>query len=178
MLGTFSIQTPVFTLLYRGYDIEVSRAPSGRCLSTNCRPLHNIFELAKDEWGLPVRENLLSKVRLSSTHARRERRLRNGELANLIAAARTCRNRLILPVILLAVETGMRRGEILSLRWEHIDRGSSSLFIPDTKNGHSRTLPLTKAAAHVIDTVPILRMPRQLQRLCSLPWAGGLPPRG
>ena len=29
MLRTFSIQTPVFTLLYRGYDIEVSRAPSG-----------------------------------------------------------------------------------------------------------------------------------------------------
>ena len=29
MLRTFSIQTPVFTLLYRGYDIEVSRAPAG-----------------------------------------------------------------------------------------------------------------------------------------------------
>src|SRR6478736_804036 len=29
MLRTFSIQMPVFTLLYRGYDIEVSRAPSG-----------------------------------------------------------------------------------------------------------------------------------------------------
>jgi hypothetical protein len=29
MLRTFSIQTPIFTLLYRGYDIEVSRAPCG-----------------------------------------------------------------------------------------------------------------------------------------------------
>jgi integrase len=115
-----------------------------------------MFELAKDEWGLPVRENPLSKVRLSSAHARRERRLRNGELANLIAAARTCRNRLILPVILFAVETGMRRGEILSLRWEHIDRGGPSLLIPHSKNGHSRILPLTKVVADIIDTVPTL----------------------
>ena len=29
MLRPISIQTAIFTLLYRGYDIEVSRAPSG-----------------------------------------------------------------------------------------------------------------------------------------------------
>src|SRR6478736_9471763 len=37
MLRTCSIQTPVFTLLYRGYDIEVSRAPSGWRVGVNPR---------------------------------------------------------------------------------------------------------------------------------------------
>jgi Bifunctional DNA primase/polymerase, N-terminal/Phage integrase family len=62
----------------------------------------------------------------------------------------------ILPIILLAVETGLRRGEILSLRWEHIDREAASLLIPHAKNGHSRIIPLTNAAAEIIGTPPAL----------------------
>jgi len=62
---------------------------------------------------------------------------------------------LILPIILFAVATGMRRGETLSLRWDHIDRERRSLLVPHAKNGYSRTLPLTKAAAEVLEIVPI-----------------------
>jgi integrase len=113
---------------YRDERLKTIKAST---LKRELAPLNNMFELAKDEWGLPLRENPLSKVRLSSTHTRRERRLRNGELESLIAAARTCRNRL--PVVLFAVETGMKRGEILSLRWVHIDREAASLLIPHTK---------------------------------------------
>jgi integrase len=101
---------------FAAYRDERLKTVKASTLKRELAPLHNRFELAKDEWGLPLRENPLSKVRLSSTHARRERRLRNGELDRLIAAAQACRNRLVLPVILLAVETGLRRGEILSLR--------------------------------------------------------------
>jgi integrase len=123
-------------------------------LKRQLAPLHNMFELAKDEWGLPFRENPLRKLRVSSVQGRRERRLKNGELDQLIVAARACRNPLVLPIVLLAVETGMRRGEILSLRWEHIGRETSSLLIPHSKNGHSRVLPLTRATAAILDAVP------------------------
>jgi integrase len=123
-------------------------------LKRELAPLHNMFELARDEWGLPLRENPLSKVRLTSIQGRRERRLKKGELDQLIEAARACRNPLILPIILVAVETGMRRGEILSLRWEHVDQTAPSLLIPHSKNGHSRILPLTQAASAILDTVP------------------------
>lgn len=141
---------------FAAYRDERLKTIKASTLKRELAPLHNMFELAKDEWGLPLRENPLSKVRLSSSHARRERRLRNGELDKLIAAAQTCSNRLIIPIILLAVETGLRRGEILTLRWEHIDREAASLLIPHTKNGHSRIIPLTKAAAKIIFTAPTL----------------------
>jgi integrase len=102
---------------------------------------------------LPLPENPFGKLRLRLPPNRRERRLRQGALDRLIAAARSCRNPLILPIILLAVATGMRRGEILSLRWDHIACDKHSFPIPHTKNGHTRTLPLTSDAVEVIDRV-------------------------
>ena len=42
----------------------------------------------------------------------------------------------------------------MGLRWEHIDRERRSLHVPLTKNGHARTLPLTKDVAAVLDAVP------------------------
>jgi integrase len=50
-------------------------------------------------------------------------------------------------MIILAVETGMRRGEILSLRWEHIDLDRRVAHLPLTKNGGSRDIPLSTRAA-------------------------------
>ena len=68
----------------------------------------------------------------------------------LLIAASSCRNRYIAPIILFAIETGMRRSEILSLRWEHIQRESSSLLIPHTKNGRSRFIPITQAVNSIL----------------------------
>jgi integrase len=54
-------------------------------------------------------------------------------------------------MIILAIETGMRRGEILSLRWEHIDLDRRVAHLPMTKNGGSRDVPLsTRAAAMLV----------------------------
>ena len=51
----------------------------------------------------------------------------------------------------LAIETGMRRGELLNAKWEHIDRGKRLLHIPETKTGHSRAIPLSSKAIRVIE---------------------------
>ena len=48
-------------------------------------------------------------------------------------------------IISLALETGMRRGEIAAMQ-DHIDWTNETLHIPDTKNGYARTIPLTSAA--------------------------------
>jgi integrase len=137
---------------FASYRDERLKAVKASTLKRELAPLHNMFELAREEWGLPLHENPLRKVRVASVQGRRERRLKNGERDRLILATRACRNPLVLPIVLLAVETGMRRGEILSLQWEHVDRAASALLIPHTKNGHSRMLPLTRAAAAVLDT--------------------------
>ena len=116
-------------------------------------PLRNMFEIARIEWNLPIRENPVRRIRIASSDQRRERRLRDGELENLTMAAQHFRNRLILPIVLFAVETGMRRGEILSLTWNDVEPKGRSVLLRQTKNGHSRIIPLSTRALSILRRV-------------------------
>jgi integrase len=49
-------------------------------------------------------------------------------------------------LIILAIETCMRRGELLSLDWTHINLESRVAHLPLTKNGESRDVPLSARA--------------------------------
>jgi len=117
-------------------------------------PVRHLFEVARDEWGLPIKENPLARLQFKGADRRRERRLRPRELDRLIEAAKVRRNSLVVPIIRLAVETGMRRGEILSIRRSDIDAVNRTLLIRETKNGHPRTIPLTKGALAVLQHCP------------------------
>lgn len=114
-------------------------------------PLRNLFEVAREEWGLPIKENPLAKVALRLSEGRRERRLRDREWERLVRAAQSRQNPFVLPMMRLALATGMRRGEILNMRWAHLDRKNRCLLIPNSKNGHARTIPLTNEALAVLD---------------------------
>ena len=52
-------------------------------------------------------------------------------------------NKWFRPVVLFAIETGMRRGEILSLTWGNIHFSKRYVHLTDTKNGCSRGVPLS-----------------------------------
>ncbi|MBJ7543935.1 hypothetical protein JDN41_10210 [Rhodomicrobium udaipurense] len=67
----------------------------------------------------PLKENPLDKLILIAPAVRRDRRLQEGEL-ELIEDAKARKSPLILPIILFAIETGMRRSEILNMQWRHI----------------------------------------------------------
>ena len=41
----------------------------------------------------------------------------------------------------MAVETGMRKSELLAMQWQRVDFDKKTLLIPETKNGHPRRLP-------------------------------------
>lgn len=109
-----------------------------------------MFEVARDEWGVPFKENPLDKLQLRAPDQQRERRLKPGELDKLLECARHCRNPLIAPIIQFAFETGMRRGEILSITRDDVDCESRALLVPQTKNGQTRTIPLTRPALAVL----------------------------
>ena len=50
----------------------------------------------------------------------------------------------------------MRRGEILGLRWEHIDLDKKTVFLPLTKNGSSRWVPLSEDAISQLSNVAMV----------------------
>ncbi len=126
--------------------LEVKAMSLKRMLS----PIQNMFEVARTDWELPIRENLISKLKLNCLSNRRERRLKEGELEMLQRAATKTQNLMIWPIVLFALETGLRRSEILSARWNHLDIRNRVLAIPMAKNGHSRTIPLSNAALAVL----------------------------
>jgi integrase len=46
------------------------------------------------------------------------------------------------PMVMLALHTGMRRGEILNLEWRDLDFNTGSILIRDSKNGQPRHIPM------------------------------------
>jgi integrase len=139
---------------YRDVRLK-SISPAG--LKRELVPIRNMFEIARDEWGIPIKENPLSKLKLKGTDNRRERRLKEGEYQKLIQAAETRKNPWIKKVILFAIQTGMRRGEILALHWDQVDLKRQSVTILESKNGYSRTIPInpsTVALLHCFRGVP------------------------
>lgn len=79
-----------------------------------------------------------------------ERCTQDGELERVIAASSSA----LLPTIVwLAVETAMRRGEIVSLRWEHVDLKRRVAHLPATKNGDARDVPLSPRAIAILQAL-------------------------
>ena len=113
--------------------------------------LRHAFEVARRSWDVPLIQNVFGAVTRPKAGAPRERRLQLGERERLHAACLQCRNPLIRYLVELAVETGMRRGEILRADWSDVCFERHTMHIPVTKNGHSRTIPLSGA------TIALLR---------------------
>lgn len=126
-------------------------------------PIKHLLNIARDEWGYPIKENPLDRLRLKATDNKRERRLHPGELEALLLCAsgmekrkgrghtNRARNPYVIFVVEFALETAMRRGEILSLRWADVDLERQSATVLETKNGYSRTIPLTRKAVELLE---------------------------
>ncbi|MHB8256202.1 MAG: site-specific integrase [Acidiferrobacterales bacterium] len=80
----------------------------------------------------------------------RERRLEDGEENRLLDAASPG----LRLVIRFASATAMRRGEIASLRWKYVDLKQRSAHLPTTKNRTARTVPLSREAIAVLESIP------------------------
>lgn len=115
--------------------------------------IKHAFDIAMREWDIPLKENPLAKLKKLKVNNARSRRVEPEEWQALTAAATTCRNPFIMPLIRLAIETAMRRGELLAMKWEHIDFESRTTLIPVTKNGHSRIIPLTGEAITILKEI-------------------------
>ncbi len=108
------------------------------------------LEVARRSWEIPVPQNPFALVQKPRVSDARSRRLRAGEWEKLRQACERSRNPHVADMIELGLETAMRRGEVLRMRWGHLNEVSRTLHIPDTKNGHPRTIPLTPRALAIL----------------------------
>ena len=110
-----------------------------------------MYNVAINQWNLIKIENPLINVPKPKLNPPRERRLTEAEYTYLVKGNYPqihLRN-----IIELALETAMRRGEILNIKQEHIK--GQTLLIPVTKNGHPRTIPLTKRALYILENTQL-----------------------
>jgi integrase len=117
--------------------------------------LSSVINHARREWGINV-PNPVQIVRKPNSPAGRTRILTKEEEVKLLAALHPCgrQNIWTRPVVILALETAMRRSELLALRWEKISLTNQTALLTDTKNGLPRTVPLSIAAIEVLRSLP------------------------
>ena len=89
------------------------------------------------EWGL-LDQNQLCAVKKYKEPPGRTRYLTEKEMKDLIKA---CSEHLK-PIVMMALYTGMRKGEILNLQWHDIDFGNKTITVKKSKNNEIRTLPI------------------------------------
>lgn len=112
-----------------------------------------VFEQCCKEWGLAV-SNPVRQVRMPKAGKARQRRLEAGEEDALLEACKASRAHYLHSFVVLAIETGMRSSEMLGMRWEHANLNNRTVFLPDTKNGSTRTVPLSTRALNAIHALP------------------------
>ncbi|MGS1094075.1 site-specific integrase [Aquamicrobium terrae] len=137
---------------FASYRDERLKTITAKSLKRQLSPLSNMFEVARVDWLLPLRGNPLSDLSLKVKDNKRDRRLREGELDKLLEAGKKTRNPFLIPIVRLALETAMRRGEMLALKYRDVDIERCTAIIRESKNGYSRVIPLSSLAVALLET--------------------------
>jgi integrase len=127
---------------------------SGDTVRRELAIVRHCLEVARSEWGFSLPVNPVRQVKLPRPGNPRERRATAIELERLLAACQPTRSRWLAAMVQLAVETGMRRSELLAMRWEDVDTAARTVLLRTTKNGRPRTVPLSSRALEIIRDTP------------------------
>lgn len=138
----------VFTLR----DDLLSRGRSGDTVNHYYNAISKIFQMLQTEWSMTVDNPIKGIKRLPANPSRTKRINGETETALLLACEQSTSN-LLKPIVQFAIETGMRRGEFMGLKWPDIDLPNRRAFLHVTKNGEPRQVPLTLKAVQILNEV-------------------------
>jgi len=119
--------------------------------------IQHALEIARREWSIPLPTNPAKDVSKPSPDRSRERRLEPGESEALMASIKEARNPVLGLLVRFAIQTGMRRGEMLNAKWSDVNFDDGTMKIPVTKNGEPRIIPLTPEAADILRELSTFR---------------------
>lgn len=111
--------------------------------------LSNFFDIGRIEWGI-CDGNPVSNVRKPKIPPGRDRRLTAREDRRILRYCHNHSNSELYSIVVLALETAMRQGEILNLHWENLNLKTGVAHLPETKNGTKRDVPLSLKARQAL----------------------------
>ena len=139
------------------------RRAAGRAENT-IRPelalMSHLFEIARKEWRMESLLNPLKNIRKPSGSKERDRRLRDGEYAMIAGALKATANPCARQAFDLAIETSLRQGMLVQLRWEWVDLARQTIAIPAAFRRHGNkgvppVLPLSLRAVEVLKSLQV-----------------------
>lgn len=153
--------TPMLVAQYR--DQRLAKV-SGGTVNRELTIISAAINHARREWGVHI-QNPVALVSRAKANPSRQRRFEDGEEERLLDALevqpRSSQGRFqgmqciwVKPLVILAIESGMRRGELLKLEWRYVDLKKRVLYLPFTKNGEGRGIPLSTRAVAVLSELP------------------------
>ncbi len=127
--------------------LKVKRSPA--TVNRYLAALSHCFTIAVKEWGW-IDDSPMRKVRKCAEPRGRIRFLSEDERKRLLKACAESENKSLYLIVVLALSTGARKSEILTLRWNQVDLTRNVITIYETKNGEPRSLPITGHALRLI----------------------------
>ena len=123
---------------------------SGDSVCAELNLIKRVLDTADKTWNIGLPNNPIKEVALPKKNKPRVRRLATEEKVTILNAAQKQQNPYIAPAIEFAIETAMRRSELLAIKWTDVCLEIGFAKLHDTKNGESRTVPLTARARCIL----------------------------
>jgi integrase len=143
--------TPAAIASYRDERLQHVK---GVTLRRELALLRHVIEIARKEWDFPI-ANPVAPVKLPVLPVPRTRRLATSELDAILEDVERSGRSLLRSVVLFAIETGLRRSELINVEWSHVDVEHRTLLVPHSKNGHSRVIPLSSCALSILSEIEV-----------------------
>ena len=129
------VETPLQAIFdFREFKVHYHQQLQKRQLTI----LSQVLTITSRGWGISIPQNPVSMTSFLQADKVRTRRSEEGEKKGFLQSSNPELHR----IIVLVLDTGMRRGEILNIKNGHINFNKSVLFIPSTKTDTRRTIPL------------------------------------
>lgn len=140
--------------LARYRDLRLEQGAGGNTVRLDLALISHLYEVARKDWGFETLANPVKAMRKPKLPRGRDRRLSPGEEQRLLDYCDKSGKLMLKAIVILAIETAMRRGEIANLTWDDINLNTRMAHLHDTKNGESRIVPLSTRAVSAIQSIP------------------------
>ncbi|MCH8079874.1 MAG: site-specific integrase [Proteobacteria bacterium] len=147
-LGAYTLADVTPSLLGEARD-TLSKGRSPATVVRYIAALSHVFTIAVNEWEW-LENNPMRKVRKPKEPRGRVRILSDDERKALLEACKNSNNQYLHAIVVLALSSGMRQGEIMNLRWQDVDIEKGFIVLHETKNNERRSVPLTSYAHELL----------------------------
>ena len=156
-LANYAISRIKSTDIAKWRDERIKQGRSPNTIRLDLAVISHLFTVARNEWGFEDLNNPTIHISFPKLPPGKTRRLQDDELQSIL---NNTDSNMLKPIVLLAIETGMRRSEITSLEWKFLSINKKTVLIPMTKNGEEREVPLSEFALN-----QILKMDHSQERI-------------